>query len=405
MPDRSIAIVLLANVLLRLAGGAGGAMVGFYLAALAERGLPIDAGLLGLLNVVANLAELLLAIPLGLLADRYTPRAILVVSTLIGAAATQLFGISGVVAIFFVSRSLESVAAVAGAPALLSFLAGATRDDAALRGRVMGYYELSLLGGIALGGVAAGALWDAVQTLGFSVLAGCYCAAALLFAAGAAQARAAEASSEHPLGGLRLALRDPLLVRLAPAWLAVNALIGLWLTQLSFQLTGPPVPGQVLPGAFTARDAGFVQLGFALALASGVLGWSFALARIARIRALRSSLLALLVVCAAIFVLNLPLALPAGSRLLLAAVLAFAVAVASGFTPAALAYLADITSRREGRGAALGIYTFLFSLGAALGSAIGGWLGTWAAIDGLVLGSVVLTLLALAATGTMNDER
>lgn len=398
MTVRSVAIVLLANALLRLAGGAGGALVGFYLGALAERGLAGDAGLVGWLNSVANLAELLLAVPLGMLADRYSPRAILVISTLVGAGATQLFGATGAAPIFFVSRSLESVAAVAGGPALLSFLAGATGREPQLRGRVMGLYELTLLGGVALGGVLGGVLWDALETRAFAVLAVCYGIAALMFWAGATRLPGrTEPNPTHPLDGLKRALRDPSLRRLAPAWLAVNALLSLWLTQLAFQLTGPRVPGQVLPGAFTAREAGLVLLGYAVAAAVGVLGWGVALGHMPRVRALRISLLALLPAWPLVWLLNLQLELPAPARWSIAVVLGLALMVGSGFTPAALTYLADITARHTGRGAALGVYTLLFSLGAALGSGLGGWLGGWAAVDGLVLGSVALTVVALAA--------
>ena len=61
--------VLIANGLLRIASSAGGALIGFYLAALARAGRPFDAGLVGALGVVVNVAEVAGALPVGLLAD------------------------------------------------------------------------------------------------------------------------------------------------------------------------------------------------------------------------------------------------------------------------------------------------------------------------------------------------
>jgi MFS family permease len=69
-----LTVVLLANWLLRIASSGGGALAGFYLAALARAGQPIDPALVGALSVVSNIAELLGAVPLGMLADRYGPR-------------------------------------------------------------------------------------------------------------------------------------------------------------------------------------------------------------------------------------------------------------------------------------------------------------------------------------------
>lgn len=388
--------VLLANGLLRVASASGGALVGFYLAALARRGLPVDPTLVGTIGVVSNVAELAVAVPMGMLADRYSPRRMLVWSTLVGALATQLFSIGGVVAIFLLSRSLESMAAVAGGPALLAHLSDVTRHNHALRGRVMGYYEISLLAGLALGTLVGGTLWEAVQTTAFSLLAIIYVVVAGLFWWSTAGTPSI-ATQTSPLAGLGAALRDPLLLRLAPAWLAVNAIIGMWLTHIGFLLSGPAAPGQTLVGQFTPREVGFILLGYALALTLGVVGWTLVLPRLTRIRALRISLTALLGVCVGVALLNAPIIWPIAAQIAWILLIAVAVTVGSGFTPAALAYLADLTGDRSGRGAALGIYTGLFSLGNALGAGVGGALGLALALNGIVLGTFVLLLIALVA--------
>jgi hypothetical protein len=88
-------------------------------------------------------------------------------------------------------------------------------------------------------------------------------------------------------------VRDPQLLRLAPAWLLVNAVLGVWLTHLGYQLSGPVVAEQALVGQFTPSRVGVVLLGYALALAMGIVGWTVVLPHMGRVRALRISLVAL----------------------------------------------------------------------------------------------------------------
>ncbi len=156
--------VLVGNGLLRVANAAGGALVGFYLAALAKEGGGMDATLLGGLGAVVNGTELIAAVPVGLLSDRYSPRTILVIGCVLGALATQLFGLTSLIAIFFLSRALEGVASAAGGPALLAHLTDATEGAPEQRGRVMGLYELALLAGLALGTLVGGDLWARAGT-------------------------------------------------------------------------------------------------------------------------------------------------------------------------------------------------------------------------------------------------
>lgn len=86
--------VLVGNGLLRLANLGGGALVSFYLAMLLRDDPRYHAGLLAALTAVSSGAELMGAIPFGMLADRFSPQSLLVSSAILGAAATQLFGIS-----------------------------------------------------------------------------------------------------------------------------------------------------------------------------------------------------------------------------------------------------------------------------------------------------------------------
>lgn len=393
---RRLVAVLVGNGLLRVANSGAGALVGFYMAYLAAHGRGVDAALVGLLGVVFSGAELVGALPFGVLADRFSPRVMMVFGALLGGAATQLFGISGLIAIFYLSRALEGLASAASGPALLGHLTDVTQAHPSGRGRIMGFYELSFLAGLALGSLVGGTLWDRVGTLAFSLLAVVYLAVAALFFWGTGHPRSAPRRSLHPLAGLRRALADRLLLRLAPAWLAVNAIVGMWLNQIGFQLTRPGVAGQYLVGRFSASQVGLVLLGFALIFAIGVTLWGFALAYIPRLRALRIALGATFIVCFCLYMLNLSADWSAAERWAVVVVAALAVAVQSGFTPAALAYLADL-AEGEGRGTTMGIYTLLLGLGHMLGAGLGGTLARGLAFNGLIVGTLGLGVVALVA--------
>ena len=74
-------------------------------------------------------AELLGAVPLGMLSDAVSARTLMTSGALLAALATLLFGVTHDVSVFVMSRALEGLAAAAGVPALLAYLTDATADD------------------------------------------------------------------------------------------------------------------------------------------------------------------------------------------------------------------------------------------------------------------------------------
>src|SRR5262249_49863091 len=74
---------------------------------------------------------------------------------------------------------------------------------------------------------------------------------------------------------------------------------------------------------------------------------------------------------------------------------AMTIMVESGFTPAALALLAAAIGAQAGRGAAMGIYSVLLSVGGIVGSLIAAALGGRFAVDGLIYGTLGMAILAL----------
>ncbi len=400
---RGLAAVLFGNALLRIANGASGVLIGLYLADLAGKGQGPTASLAGTLGAVVFAAELLAAVPMGLISDALAPRLLMTTGALLGGVATQLFGMTGSTAVFFLSRTLEGTGAAASTPALLAHLTDVTSENPPLRARVMSYFELSLLAGLALGSVLGSQLWSWLDTRAFSGVAVCYLASAVLLYSGSGGSRGY--GFENALPGLRHALRDPALRRLAPVWLCVNTIVGLWLgPTLAFLLTNRAAAdgSQVLPGIFEdePQQVGWVMFGYALIFGAGVTAWSVILPRMHVLRALRLSLFAMFAACAGLYFLNHA---PPEARIPIIVATAACVMIESGFTPAALSLLAGAVGAQAGRGAAMGIYSLLLSLGAIAGSLLAGWLGQMYAIDGLTFGTVAMAVVAISLVGRLKE--
>ena len=381
-----LALTIFAHGILRIASSASGVLIGIYLAKLSGHGLRVDAGLLGALGAVSFAAELVASIPMGIVSDAVSPRWLMVIGAIVGAIAVQLFALSTHIQIFFLSRMLEGIGVAAVTPPLLAYLAEATTQEADLRARVMSFFELSLLAGLALGGLMASAFWSRFRIHAFGLVALAYllCAVLLFFGAKGSKSHGSQAA----LRGLLRAVKNPSVRSLAPVWLCVNAVVGLWLgPTLPFLLTQKSNGSQYLDGIF-ANDpthVGWLLLGYAIVFGIGVFGWSFVLPRVRIRSAMRLSLLVMLPVCLGLFAINHSGHAAPSLRWSITAVTALLVMVESGFTPAALAWLAQSLGSGTGKGAAMGIYSVLLSLGAIGGSLLAGGLGKPFRFDGLLL--------------------
>lgn len=399
-------IVILANALMRIAGSASGILVGLYLSDAANRGANVDVTLVGIVGAVSFGAELIGSVPMGMLSDAIAPRRLMTAGALLGAAATQLFGLTERSTIFFLSRALEGTGAAASGPALLAHLTDVTDGSPALRARVMSFFELSFLAGLALGGVLGSQLWRLLHASSFAVVAIIYliCAGLMYFsAAGSRGYGRAEAVS-----GFSRAMRQPYLRRLAPVWLCVNTIVGLWLgPALTFLMTQRSNSGQFLAGIFADEPhrVGWLLLWYSLVFGVGVTAWSAILPRMAAERALRIGLTAMLGVCFGLFLLNHSGNQGHTVRWTIGGLTALCVMVESGFTPAALSLLAGAIGAQAGRGAAMGIYSVLLSIGAIAGSLLAATLGQRLAVDGLIYGTLALALLALTLIRWLEKDR
>src|SRR5260370_34230827 len=115
---------------MRIASGASGILVGLYLSDATNRGANIDVTLVGVLGAVSFGAELIGSVPMGLLSDAIAPRGLMTAGALLGAVATQLFGMTGQSTVFFLSRGLEVTGVATSGRSLLAHLTDATDGSA-----------------------------------------------------------------------------------------------------------------------------------------------------------------------------------------------------------------------------------------------------------------------------------
>ena len=390
---------------LRIASGASAVLIGIYLAHLNSTDMHIDARLIGMLGAASFAAELIASIPLGFVADAISPRWLMMSGALLGAVAVGIFALAPAPEIFYFSRILDGLAVAAVTPPLLAYLAQSTTQSSSLRARVMSFFELSLLAGLALGGVLGSQLWPRFHKHAFTLLALLYCASALLLLVGAQRAHAHGARTA--LHGLKQALRNPQIRALAPVWLCVNAVLGLWLgPTTAYLFTQRRATLQYLDGIFAATPTrmGWMLLAYSVLFGVGVLLWSFVLPHLRIRTAMFLSLGAMPWVCVGLYAVNHSTGWSSGLRALVLAATGLIVMVESGFTPAALAWLAQSLVGSDGKGVAMGIYSVLLGIGAITGSLLAGWLGGRLRIDGLLLGTMMLAILALTLLHWVADN-
>jgi predicted MFS family arabinose efflux permease len=235
-----------------------------------------------------------------------------------------------------------------------------------------------------------------LQARAFLVVALAYVACAALLAINVSPTVARRLT--NPIRDLRDVIALPSVRHLAPVWLCVNAVVGLWLgPTLIFLLTQHSTSTQYLAGIYAAEPArvGWLLLSYAAVFSAGVLIWSFILPHMRVARAMKVAVSAMLPVCGTLFLLNHSAHQSAATRWSLGAITAGLILIESGFTPAALAWLAQAVPIQSGRGAAMGIYSVLLTLVAIAGSLSAAVLGERYSVDCLLFGTAAIAVLAL----------
>jgi MFS family permease len=414
---RSLAAVLVGTFTLRFSTGLTGALLVYYLAELEAFGAAeVTAFEVGILTATFYVAELALSPLFGLLSDRIGTRRVMQYGPVFGAVAVVMTALTTNLFLLGTTRWLEGAAAAASIPSILGFIAVATSHDEDLRGKIVARFEAATLAGLGFGLVAAGPLWEILERNAFYLNALLYGVSFLIYRYGVTvdgRATVAETHAEAEelgAGGVagvargldwdryRRILASSAVWLLAPTWIAINAFIGVWTSQSIFQLVDEPAPGfedQLLMGGFGPNQ---VSIGLAVALLvffAGLFYWGNRFRRYRRTSIMVIGVVGGLVMVGAIYGLNHAGGALAVGQVPLSFLAAGGLFVLAGATPAALGMLADISEHYpDDRGAIMGLYSVFLAIGQVIGSLLGGGAAEWAGIDGLLIASAVLLVLA-----------
>ncbi len=429
-----VKVVIASSFLLRIAGAATGILLNSML----RQNFDAQADLIGTLSALFYVTELLLAPVFGAISDLRGRRWLLVLGPLMGVIALPIYPVSALAAgsflgvgILAMARLLEGVSTAAKVPSALGYLADTTAGEgkrrASLRGRVMGMYEISFLVGLVGGNILGGNLWKPLHETAFYFVALVYLLATVILfffvpeslPAATRQHNASLVASAggvaHPLRALlreRLKsyaalVREPAFRSFVPAWLAVNAVVGLFSNLVQPLMIKAregrinPFPDQTLYGQFDPGGVSFIFGGFGLVFMAGIWAWSLLYARVRKTTVMLLASCGLFITCIALFFINDKLPFHTDwNAFVWMPLLAIGLFLVSGFTPVALAYLAEISAARvEHRGAVMGLYSVFLGLGQLIGSGGGGFFITWLnrGFNGLILGTFILGIVAFGA--------
>ncbi|MGH2384645.1 MAG: MFS transporter [Candidatus Limnocylindria bacterium] len=416
---RSLNAVLLGTFTLRFSTGLTGALLVYYLAELEAfgAGREVTAFEVGLLTATFFLAELILSPFFGVLSDRLGSRPVMQFGPIFGAVAVVMTALTTDLFLLGATRWLEGAAAAASIPSILGYIALATSHDEGLRGRTVAQFEAATLAGIGLGLVAAGGLWAVLDRNAFYLNAVLYGVSFLIYRYGVTESRegtpadAQREMEEIGAGGVAgvtrgfdfgrygAVLTSRSVWLLAPTWIAVNAFIGAWTSQSIFQLVDERRPGfedQLLMGGFEPAQ---VSIGLGVALLvffAGLFYWGNRFKRYRRTTIMAIGVAGGLLMVAAVVGLNHAETWGAIPRIGLGLVAAAGLFVLAGATPAALGMLADISEEHpDDRGVIMGLYSVFLAVGQVVGSLAGGGAAEWLGVDGLLLVSAGLLVVAL----------
>ena len=429
-PSHSIPAVLAGTFTLRFSTGLTGAMLLYYLAELDQfGGVVVSGSVAGVMTAAYFAAELTLSPAFGVLSDRFGAHRIMQVGPVLGAVAVIVTWATIDLWLLGGTRVVEGLAAAASIPSILGYIALTTSGKVVLRGRTVARFEAATIAGLGIGAVAAGPLFQLLGREAFLVNAAIYAGSFAIFrygvrpvtvvpAARSAVGAGAEdlpiASAEIRPAGFSLGrYRDLLSTRavwlLAPTWIALNAIIGAWTTQSVFQLVRADPQGrfgdQLLMGGFEPIQ---VSLGLGIALAvffAGLFVWGNLFRRYRRTTIMAVGVCGGLAMIGAFYGINHSADWGLAARIGLVAASLAGLFVLAGATPAALGMLADISETHpEDRGAIMGLYSVFLGLGQIIGSVVSGAAADWLGIDGLLLASIALLVVALLPLAALRSS-
>jgi len=154
---------------------------------------------------------------------------------------------------------------------------------------------------------------------------------------------------------------------------------------------------QLLVGRFDSFEAGNLRAAYAIIFVLGILVRSMFFGQWRKTTVMLIGTGGLFLTCLFLFALNHQPALDAPFVLPLALLLVGSIVIQSGFTPAALAHLADITEDHStDRGAIMGMYSVFLGVGQFIGATVGGPFVDWRGADGIVIVTALFGVISAA---------
>jgi MFS family permease len=427
---RSLAALIVGSLLLRAAAGAMGENIQFYFNAIHEAALnpnhplrfiagahqvyEVSYTIGGLIIGMFFAAELIGAPLFGAWSDKYGRKLFIIFGPLFGAIAVQITAMTTIVWLLLFTRLLEGVSTAANAPATLGYIAETTSHSPKLRARVVGFFEIATIGGMALGFALGGWLWRHFGTPAyffgipltspaFALNALVYLASLVILWFGLHEYREVKqvthgTTVREALASYWKLFTNPRVQSFAPAWIAINAVLGVWINLTARIFTDKSrFSDQLLVGRFDSFEAGNLRAGYAIIFVLGILVWSMFFGQWRKTTVMLIGTGGLFLTCLFLFALNHQPALDAPFVLPLAVLLVGSIVIQSGFTPAALAHLADITEDHStDRGAIMGMYSVFLGVGQFIGATVGGPFVDWRGADGIVIVTALFGVISVA---------
>ncbi|MBU0749007.1 MAG: MFS transporter, partial [Gammaproteobacteria bacterium] len=340
-----------------------------------------DPALVGLAMGIYGLTQAVLQLPLGMASDRFGRKRVIVLGLLVFAGGSLLAALADSLTGLLLGRALQGAGAVSAA--VTALLADQTRDGVRTKAMALVGGSIGLMFAVAL--VAAPVL---TAHIGLAGLFGLTCALALVGVAVVVWWVPAEPAlhKNAPRGRLADVWAHPDLLRLNLGVFVLHTV------QLSMWVAVPAL----LVQAGLSKDHHWQVYLPAVVLSFGAMGGLFALERAGRLRAALLGAIALILVVqiglGALAARGVAPSLWVLGPLMFVFFCGFNALEAS--QPSLVSRMAPATLR----GAALGSYNTLQSLGLFAGGALGGALVKWAGAPGLFATTTALTALWLVLT-------
>jgi MFS family permease len=341
--------------------------------------------------IIYPLAELMSVSFFGSYSDKIGRRPILIASLFITGAAAFLFAIAPSAIFLYIFSAVFGIGAASQVSTSLSMIADMSSETN--RARLMGYYDLATLGGLA-GGYGLGII---LPEFGFAVttvllLAGTACTVSGVLSIYIIKESRTDLHVEMSvLGLIRQVASDKRIQKLLPVYIPIISMYGLLIGYAK----------RILEVHFVISPMDLIILFGMLAgaLVFGIIIMGHLSDRMMKRRPfiivglLGFGLLALLLVVNAEDITALWSIWPA------LPVLGF---IAGCFPPAAMAYLTDV-SEEESRGTTMGVYSILFGTGMIIGPATGGFAYATYGLPGMAVLVAAFILIAVIGTYLMPE--